>query len=135
MLAKLNATVMWKNKGQTQFHITASMTFYKPASAALVRSSILKVENYMYSVKDVNHKKKWINTDLLKQRLLLWHVLILFGNNANTVDLSLLKGPQGDMGTPGQTGYAGKMASSKIPKLAGAQNSFCCFYKHFYGSF
>ena len=28
------------------------------------------------------------------------------------------------MGPPGQTGYAGKMASSKIPKLAGTQNNF-----------
>lgn len=43
MLAKLNATVMCKNKGQTRFHITASMTCYKRAPAALVRSSILQV--------------------------------------------------------------------------------------------
>lgn len=126
---------MYKNKGQTQFHITASMTCYKRAPPALVGGSILQVENCMYSVKDLNHKKKWIDTELLKQPVLFWHVLILFGNNANTVDLSLLKGPQGDMGPPGQTGYAGKMASSKIPKLAGAQNSFCCFHKHFYGNF
>ena len=58
MLAKLNATVMCKNKGQTQFHITASTTCYKRVPAALVRSSILQVENCMYSVKDLNHKKK-----------------------------------------------------------------------------
>ena len=91
MLAKLNATVMCKNKGQTQFHITASMTCYKRVPAALVRSSILQVENCMYSVKDLNHKKKWIATELLKQPVLFWHVLILFGNNANTVDFSLLR--------------------------------------------
>ena len=58
MLAKLNATVICKNQGQTQFHITASMTCYKRVPAALVRSSILQVEKCMYSVKDLNHKKK-----------------------------------------------------------------------------
>lgn len=92
MLAKLNATVMCKNQGQTQFHITASMTCYKRVPAALVRSSILQVEKCMYSVKDLNHKKKWTDTiELLKQPVLFWHVLILFGNNANTVDFSLLR--------------------------------------------
>ena len=91
MLAKLNATVMCKNKDQSQFHTTASRTCYKRAPAALVRSSILQVENFMFSVKDLNHKKKWIDTELLKQPVLFWHVLVLFGNNANTVDFSLLR--------------------------------------------
>ena len=100
MLAKLNATVMCKNKGQTQFHITAFMTCYKRVPAALVRSSILQLENCMYSVKDLNHKKKWIDTELLKQPELFWHVLILIGNNANTVDFSLLRVRKETWGLP-----------------------------------